>query len=70
MKTFGSLKAVESPLAINAVVFSEHLLSGLNSPKYVWINFYGFLGHQITNCQRTLAWLKGVRVRENISNAS
>lgn len=35
MKTFGSLKsiAVKSPLAINAVVFSEHLLSGLNSPK-------------------------------------
>lgn len=31
------------------------------------MTFYGFLGHQITNFQRTSAQLKGVRVRQNTS---
>lgn len=28
--------------------------------------FYVFLGHEFTNCQRTLAQLKGVRVRQTL----
>lgn len=46
MKTFGSLKsiAVKSPLSINAVVFSKHLLSVFSSPKenMLQLIFMGF----------------------------
>lgn len=71
MKTFGSLIsiAVKSPLSINAVGFSKHLLSVFNSPKENILELI-FLGHQIINCQRTLAQLKGARVRQNTSNTS
>lgn len=71
METFGSIKsiAVRIPLSINAVGFSKHVLSGFNSPKEnmleLWV-FYVFLGHELTNCQRTLAQLKGVRVRQTL----
>lgn len=71
MKTFGSVKsiAVKIPLSINAVGFSKHVLSGFKSPKENMLElrgFYVFLGHELKNCQRTLAQLKGMRVRQTL----